>query len=109
MSLNDETIKIQKCPRSTATFLQAFLRRFKPFHRPFLRRFNRDRSIVSLREAGFVLHDARELASQRFLFDHGRATLFQQFSGIIRINCRFKVSTPQLKRKMAELRARFLL
>lgn len=34
MSLND-TIKIQKCPRSIATFLQAFLRRFKPFHWPF--------------------------------------------------------------------------
>lgn len=86
----------------------AFLSRFKPFHRSFLR-VNRDRSIVSLHEAGFVLHDARELVSQRFLFDHGRATLFQQFSGIIRINCRFKVSTPQLKRKMAELQARFLL
>lgn len=96
-------------PQSTTTFLQAFLSRFKPFHRPFLR-VNRDRSIVSLHEASLVLHDARELVWQRFLFDHdGRATLFQQFSGIIRINCRFKVSTPQLKRKMAELRARFLL
>lgn len=53
-----KTIKIQK--GSTATFLQAFLNRFLSLFTGVNRR-SIDRVVT-----GFVLHDARELASQQF-------------------------------------------
>ena len=73
--------------------------------------FYGDRSIVSLREAGFV-RGAREFSLLRaavFSLIALRASLFPQFPDIIRINCRFKISTRRLKHTKRQLRARFLL